>query len=322
MFTKKIIVLLIFALIFLSACAGGEYSPNHETAPSDNGMPDSRDNLDDDMPDQEEYSMDMLWSLVGTVSVVSDGVEHEPYIRFEHAGITSSEGQASGSPPAPPSIEEFLEMLPKIQYSDDFQVIVDGEYANKITYSLSEIEDFKQSYSGGPVPAETEELNIPETEGTYILVVRVIWSDSDSHANYVFNSYTSTIIVESDFSAHDDIRDLVYAELVVDGLILGDEEVFRSFGLDDADSLSWIEDTFGSAMEIGSVNDADRPGCPFWATLYITRSDGMTIEILPATDDCKTFIFNENYYMWGSGTNGAFYELFGASSFDSLLSME
>jgi len=189
MFKKLFFAILVISLVFLSACAGSEYMPDHEVALQPNN----------DIPEEEisdQVSSDMPWSLVGTVSVLSGGIEHEPYIQFEHAGATTSQGQMSGSPLPPPSIEELLEMMPKIQYSDDFQVVIDGVYSSKITYSLSEIEEFKQSFSEGFIPVEVEELHFPEAEGTYILVVRVHWSDPDNPGNYVLNSYFSMIVKE------------------------------------------------------------------------------------------------------------------------------
>jgi len=321
MFTKKIIATLVFALIFLSACAGSEHTPSGEIAPqSGDDIQTSQDTTDEEMSDQAHDNMP--WDLVGSVVVISDGVEHKPYMQFEHAGVTTSEGQMSGSPPAPPSIEELLEMLPKIKYSDDFKVVVDGEFANSVSYSVYEIEDFKRAFSEGLLRVESEELSIPDEDGTYILIVSVFWSDSDSHNNYAHYSYISMISVESWSTMLNDIRDLVYAELVVENLRLGDEEISRSFVVDDADSLLWIENTFGSATLLVGQDDDVRPNCPFWATLNLTRSDGTIIEIQPATDDCKVFIFNENFFSWGSGTNDALYELFGAPDFLSLASMD
>jgi len=319
--SKKVIILsLVFALLFLSACAGNEHTPGSETAPQPSDATKAQDIPEEERPDRAHDNTP--WDLVGSVSIISDGVEHKPYMQFEHAGVTSSEGQMSGSPPAPPSIEELLEMLPKIKYSDDFKVIIDGEYANRVTYSLYEIEDFKRIFSEGLLRVESEDFRIPDEDGTYILIVSVIWSDSDSQKNYTHYSYISMIYVDSVSTILDDISDLVYAELIVENLRLGDEDISRSFGIEDADSLLWIENTFGSATVLGSTGDDVRPNCPFWATLLLTRSDGTVLEIHPATDDCTMFVFNDYYFSWGSGPNSAFYELFGASGFDSLLTMD
>jgi len=59
--------------------------------------------------------------------------------------------------------------------------------------------------------------------------------------------------------------------------------------------------------------------CPFWAELTLTRSDGATGVVYPATDDCRMFVLGDGFYSWGSGRNGGFYELFGATHFDALL---
>jgi hypothetical protein len=162
----KLIIALTFTVLLLSACSG-QTPQAPDTEPS---------------------------FVVGSVTIISNDVEYEPHEQFEHAGWRTPEGETmSGSAPPPPPLNEFLEMLPKIQYSSDFQVVVDGEYAKRITYLLSEIEEFSRSYSEAIILVEMDELHFPEAEGTYILVVRVIWSDSDSLANYVHLSYTSKI---------------------------------------------------------------------------------------------------------------------------------
>jgi len=187
---KKIIASLVFALIFLSACTGSENIPENEPAL----LPDNALHTSQDMQATQEEEMPNIWDLVGTVSIISNGVEYEPYTQFEHAGMSTPQGQSSGSPPAPPPVDELIEMLPEIQYSDDFQVVVDGEAAGKITYSLTEVDKFKQFITEGRTPAESDELQLPETDGSYILVVRVFWTNPDSPGNYVHNSYLSMII--------------------------------------------------------------------------------------------------------------------------------
>ena len=188
MFFRLLITSLLISLLFLSACAGSENTPINETAPPNNDIPASQDVPDD------EASEGIPWDLVGSVSILSNGIEYEPHLQLQHIGVTTSGGQMSGSAPPPPTIEEFLELLPKIQYYDDFQVVIDGAYAGRVSYSLYEIEDFKQSYSEGVPLVEMEDLHFPEAAGTYILVVSVFWSDSDSHENYVYYSYSSMIL--------------------------------------------------------------------------------------------------------------------------------
>ena len=127
---------------------------------------------------------------------------------------------------------------------------------------------------------------------------------------------------EVSMTAPEDIRDLIYAEFELE-FITDDEEIVRSFILDDAESLLWIVTNFGSAVERGSIHVSDnKPMCSFWAALHLIRSDGATGVIYPATDDCRMFILGDYYYSWGSDTNSGFYELFGASHFDALLVMD
>jgi len=127
---------------------------------------------------------------------------------------------------------------------------------------------------------------------------------------------------EPNMAAPEDIRDLVHAEFELE-FITDSGEIVKSFILDDAESLLWIETNFGSAVERGSIHVSDnQPMCPFWAELHLRRSDGATGVIYPATDDCRMFIFGDNYYSWGSGTNSSFYELFGVSHVDALFVMD
>jgi len=79
----------------------------------------------------------------------------------------------------------------------------------------------------------------------------------------------------------------------------------------------WLEKNFGAAEGSDYA-----PECPIsWATLHIKTNSGKEFTIYPALDDCRMFMFDGRYYRWGSGTNEAFFALFGANNFDSLLEL-
>jgi len=68
MLTKYIAASFFIALLFLSACAGNIDAPNHENVPQSNSdMPTSQDIQENEMS---------IWDMFGTVSIVSNGVEH------------------------------------------------------------------------------------------------------------------------------------------------------------------------------------------------------------------------------------------------------
>jgi len=119
-------------------------------------------------------------------------------------------------------------------------------------------------------------------------------------------------IVYNHIFAPEDIYDLVHVDLVID-----EEDVFWSAGLSDIDSLLWFEKNFGSAEKAEYES-----GCPFWGALYMRRSDGMSGVIYVSMDSCKTFRSGDTHYTWGIGGNEAFFALFGATDYESLLSMD
>jgi hypothetical protein len=123
---------------------------------------------------------------VGTVMIISNGVEYEPFThkffsnRFFHGGIISAE-----MPPL--SWEEASESLTEIVYSDNLIIDITGNYATRIRYSLYD-DNFNNIYM-------YEENFIPPTEaGVYMLRVMVIWTNMEieqhsregSGMNYIF----------------------------------------------------------------------------------------------------------------------------------------
>jgi hypothetical protein len=121
----------------------------------------------------------------GYVTVISNDVEYEPYRHFLHGATRTDEGVLSASGELAP-LEELFETLPRIQFAEDFQIVVGGKYATIETtirvvvynemlervYYAEGIEDF---------------LFLVET-GTYLLSVETEWRRGEEFSSmaYIF----------------------------------------------------------------------------------------------------------------------------------------
>jgi len=116
---------------------------------------------------------------VGSVTIVSNGVEHKPYEELEHMGERLPEGNISSSMRTTP-LEELFDILPEVVYADDFEIVVDGNDAVWTTYSIYddsfELIDYK--------------LPLPDEPGLYILVTRTSWSYEYYGDSYLIYEYT------------------------------------------------------------------------------------------------------------------------------------
>ena len=111
---------------------------------------------------------------VGSVTIISNGIEHRPYARVMHSGTRTPAGTLSASAAIAP-LEEIFEMLPEIEYSDDFQVVIDGEDARWITYTWHDA-NFELVVVDGQMLISMKELGFPDEAGLYILGISVYWS--------------------------------------------------------------------------------------------------------------------------------------------------
>jgi|GEM_PF-4569142 len=112
---------------------------------------------------------------VGSVAVVSDGEEYEPYHQGTDAGGWSLRGRWSvewGTTP----LAELFDTLPDIPYADNLQVVVDGKDARYITYTLYD-ENLEPVVIDGSMLLGTEDVSIPEEPGVYILSILVCWGN-------------------------------------------------------------------------------------------------------------------------------------------------
>ena len=109
--------------------------------------------------------------VIGEVRIMSNGVEHEPHEHFLHGVILREGGFLSGGG-LPFSLEEVSELLTEIEYTDDFQVIIDGDDARSVGFSLYD-DNFDVIYTNN------DSFLSPDETGVYILYVDVVWSNLD-----------------------------------------------------------------------------------------------------------------------------------------------
>ena len=133
---------------------------------------------------------------VGTVRIVSGGTEHQPHVHFFH-GAMRHNGMMMSASGLQLQLSEIFDELPVVQYAEDFQVLVDGEDAAGISYSLYGT-NFEIVTVNGQDLRNMEELTFPEDEEEYILVINITWSSSTPEPGgfneFVSNGYIFRII--------------------------------------------------------------------------------------------------------------------------------
>jgi len=112
----------------------------------------------------------------GTVTVITNGREYEPYEHCYFIESLTARGMVS-TESLPLSLEDASSVLPTIQYTDDFKITITGRYATTIAYSLYD-NNFDIIYGG-----ETD-FTPPAKTGVYMLCVYVIWSNNGIGQQY------------------------------------------------------------------------------------------------------------------------------------------
>jgi hypothetical protein len=112
---------------------------------------------------------------IGTVKVIENQTEHEPYI----VPIGSiSDGLAVTMVFQP--LEAIAETLPAIIYTDDFELIIDGEYADNWVMTLYD----SQFEMRREVRNSAAFSSMPDEAGEYFLGVHVLWQNNESGADF------------------------------------------------------------------------------------------------------------------------------------------
>jgi hypothetical protein len=112
---------------------------------------------------------------IGTVKIISNQTEHEPHIEWLGS---ISDGLARCMIPQP--LENIAETLPAIIYADDFELIIDGDFADNWVLNL-----YDSQYE---MIGETRDSNavsfMPNEAGEYFLSVHVIWQNNESDTDF------------------------------------------------------------------------------------------------------------------------------------------
>ena len=127
--------------------------------------------LEDAGPDISHLSYE-----VGSVTVVSGGVVYEPFEHFLHGAALTEHGMimALGIPIC---LETVMELQPVINLADDFKVLIDGDYANAVSFSWYD-SNLEPVYSG------LMDFVLPVGSGVYMLMVGVNWSNDANPTGY------------------------------------------------------------------------------------------------------------------------------------------
>ncbi|MCL2387696.1 MAG: S-layer homology domain-containing protein [Defluviitaleaceae bacterium] len=120
---------------------------------------------------------------VGTVTLIANGTEHTPIEHFSHGAGLTDDGLMFSASGAPISWANILDTAIAIPYSENLQIVIDGEYASITTYQHATemyyqhatiIGVFAQDFTNG-----TATISLPEETGTFIVFVDVNWSSGD-----------------------------------------------------------------------------------------------------------------------------------------------
>jgi len=123
---------------------------------------------------------------VGEVSIVSNGVIHEPYIHFVHglSGGLSASGLFR-------NLEEIYDLLPVVEYAEDFMIHIVGDDAVQMDFTLYDsnfvARDANVYIADGDLFAFAE-------EGAYILSITISWSYQDKGSEFIRNEYLFKIV--------------------------------------------------------------------------------------------------------------------------------
>ena len=102
---------------------------------------------------------------VGRVVIIINGAAHEPYAHFAHG--TTRYMSVSG---LPFSLEAVTRQLQEIQLNDSFQIIIEGDYASAVSFSLYDAH-FNAIYEG------MDSFVLPAEAGVFLLSIGVRWSN-------------------------------------------------------------------------------------------------------------------------------------------------
>jgi len=122
---------------------------------------------------------------VGSVTIISNGVEHEPYVHYLCSASYRMIGNEKILIYADGTFlpqEKAFETLAEIQYADDFQIKIDGKDAGRSTYTFYNDKFQSVSLSGD----EIENFSFPDEPGLYMLNIHTSWTHGEEYTVYAY----------------------------------------------------------------------------------------------------------------------------------------
>jgi len=107
---------------------------------------------------------------VGTVKIISGDMEYEPLSNFLHLNGFMEDGKTriNGSGQRY-DLEYVLDNTKLIEYSDDFEIVVEGKDQSHVRYLVYDAD--------GNMIEFTAESGLPDGDGEFIICVNLYWSN-------------------------------------------------------------------------------------------------------------------------------------------------
>ena len=206
--------------------------------------------------------------------------------------------------------ERVLKKDEEILPNSGFQWEVNGDKVEKIFDKLSETRNLKHF--------------AVEKDGNYDVRMYDVWDNATDENNlmiFIFDNYKTELVFFEKITLDEqkyfvnfmkypempavefypqDIKKITHAEVVVNDAV---------YPIIVRDNLETLENMLSTAkiMKGGS-------GCPFTATLIITKENGDKGTITLATDDCAVFKTGNTYYDYSDGYSSELFGLFGLTT--------
>jgi len=122
---------------------------------------------------------------VGSVKAISNRTEYEPLVNWIYSLCEGIAADGAGLLVEGGELKDTLGnasgLLPYVQYSDDFRIVIDGESAGNPRYTL---------YNGeGELLYDSDSFFPPDSDGKYFLLVTLTWSNKDADKYLEYSGY-------------------------------------------------------------------------------------------------------------------------------------
>ena len=124
------------------------------------------------------------------ITIISNGVEYQPYEAFLHAGGRSPDGSVFSATGAFTDLSERFETLPEIPLSDDFEIVFEVVENEQRRATLHNVVLFNDKLESVFIVDSLEDIPFPDEPGLYLLMISAVFSDLPSESwsalGYIF----------------------------------------------------------------------------------------------------------------------------------------